>query len=239
MTFRLLNQAENQISKCWVNFRIVAKPTVDFFFFKNLSRIIRKCNVNTLRMNEMPTLYSRVCFNISSSSRVKFSSTDTARISWNAWWSKTHGFTTSLDMELLWHHNQLRLQTGDKDTEFNLLTSASRDDMNLRTTCLRYSKLISRESLRSAVLVTLVLKVGRFWEDAGGGSGQTLSCLSARISGDFSRASASGSDFSLYNGLKASACTVSDRFFTQKCPRRQKQKWGAEGSHQFFLQRPL
>lgn len=168
-----------------------------------------------MRMNEKPTLYSRVCFNISSSSRVKFSSTDTARISWNAWWSKTHGFTTSLYMELLWHHLQLRFQTRDKDTQFDLLTSASRDDMNLRTTCLRYSKLISRESLRSAVLVTLVLKVGRFWEDAGGGSGKTLSCLSARISGDFSRASASGSDFSLYNGFTASACTVSSGFFMQ------------------------
>lgn len=87
--------------------------------------------------------------------------------------------------------------------------------MNLRTTCLRYSRLISRESLRSAVLITLVLNVVRFWEDAGGGSGQTLSCLSARISGDFSRASASGSDFSLYKEFIASACMVSYRFSIQ------------------------
>lgn len=93
---------------------------------------------------------------------------------------------------------ELALQARNRqDGVFERLTSASRDDMNLRTTCLRYSKLISRESLRSAVLVTLVLKDGGFWEDAGGGFGQTLSCLSARISGDFSRASVSGSDFSL------------------------------------------
>lgn len=102
---------------------------------------------------------------------------------------------TGLDTELRWRH--VETQNQDDDGGFNLLTSASRDDMNLRTTCLRYSKLISRESLRSAVLVTLVLKDGGLWEDAGGGSGQTLSCLSARISGDFSRASVSGSDFSL------------------------------------------
>lgn len=163
----------------------------------------------------MPTLYSRVCFNISSSSRVKFSSTDTARISWNAWWSRTHRFTTDLDMELLWNQLQLRFKTQNKDTQFNLLTSASRDDMNLRTTCLRYSRLISRESLRSAVLITLVLKVVRCWEDAGWGSGQTLSCLSARISGDFSRASVSGSDFSLCNEFIASACMVSNCFSIQ------------------------
>lgn len=78
-------------------------------------------------------LYSRVCFNMSSSSREKFSSTDTARINWNA--------------------------------------SASLHDINLSTTCLRYSKLISRESLRSEVLVTVVLKVGGLSVDAGGGSG--------------------------------------------------------------------
>lgn len=76
-------------------------------------------------------LYSRVCFNISSSSRVKFSSTDTARISWYA--------------------------------------SASLDDINLSTTCLRYSKLISLESLRSEVLVTVVLEVGgSAWMQVGG-----------------------------------------------------------------------
>ncbi len=78
------------------------------------------------------------------------------------------------------------------------LTSASLDDINLRTTCLRYSKLISRESLRSEVLVTVVLEVGGLGVDAGGGSGQTLSCFSARLSGSFSFPSTSGSGFSFY-----------------------------------------
>lgn len=145
---------------------------------------------------------------------------------------------------LLWNHAelgapQLRFKIQDRDGQFKRLTSASRDDMNLRTTCLRYSKLISRESLRSAVLVTLVLKGCRFWEDAGGGSGQTLSCLSARISGDFSRASVSGSDFSLYNEYIARARVVSCRFLIQNAVVEQKQLWSAEESHQLFLQRPL
>lgn len=78
------------------------------------------------------------------------------------------------------------------------LTSASLDDINLRTTCLRYSKLISRESLRSDVLVTVVLVVGGLGADAGGSSGKTLSCFSARLSGSFSFTSASGSGFSFY-----------------------------------------
>lgn len=38
-------------------------------------------------MTKTLTLYSSVCFSMSSSSRVKFSSTDTARISWYAWQS--------------------------------------------------------------------------------------------------------------------------------------------------------
>lgn len=81
---------------------------------------------------------------------------------------------------------------------FSLLTSASLDDMNLSTTCLRYSKLISRLSLRSEVLVTVGLEVGGLGLDAGGRSGQNLSCFSARISGNFSFPSASGSGFSFY-----------------------------------------
>lgn len=76
------------------------------------------------------------------------------------------------------------------------LTSASLDDINLRTTCLRYSKLISLESLRSEVLVTVVLEVGGLGVDAGGGSGLTLSCFSTRLSGNFSFPSASGSGLS-------------------------------------------
>lgn len=49
--------------------------------------------LDTVMVNGMPTLYSRVCFNISSSSRVKLSNTDTARMSWNAWWSRTQRLT--------------------------------------------------------------------------------------------------------------------------------------------------
>lgn len=74
------------------------------------------------------------------------------------------------------------------------LTSASLEDINLRTTCLRYSKLISRESFRSTELVTTTVEVGRL--DAGGGSGQTFSCLSARLSKSLSFPSGSGSGFS-------------------------------------------
>lgn len=63
---------------------------------------------------------------------------------------------------------------------------------------MRYSKLISLESLRSDVLVTMVFEVGGLRFDAGGGSGQTLSGFSARLSCDFSFASSSGSDLSFY-----------------------------------------
>ena len=71
--------------------------------------------------------------------------------------------------------------------------------MNLRTTCLRYSKLISLESLRSDVLVTVVLEVGGGMADASAGSAKTRSGFSARISTSFSFPSASGSGFSFYN----------------------------------------
>lgn len=73
---------------------------------------------------------------------------------------------------------------------------------------MRYSKLISRESLRSEVLVTVVLEVGGLREDAGGGSGQTFSCFSARLSGNFSRPSLSGSGFSFYSEYTANADTM-------------------------------
>lgn len=160
---------------------------------------------NTVTVDETPTLYSRVCFNMSSSSRVKFSSTDTARISWNAWQSETK------DSDWVWGRalgQSLSQYKSGRPTVlhtkaflkvlFSLLTSASLDDMNLSTTCLRYSKLISRLSLRSEVLVTVGLEVGGLGLDAGGRSGQNLSCFSARISGNFSFPSASGSGFSFY-----------------------------------------
>nr|XP_046238365.1 uncharacterized protein LOC124055525 [Scatophagus argus] len=44
----------------------------------------------------------------------------------------------------------------------------------------RYSQLISCESLRSEVLITVVLEVRGLGVDAGGGSGQTFSCFSAQ-----------------------------------------------------------
>lgn len=148
---------------------------------------------------------------MSSSSRVKFSSTDTARISWYAWRSKTHGVSQCIQYQadpqsctqrlhllpLAYLGVQLK-RFKKKKKEHQGLTSASLDDINLRTTCLRYSKLISRESLRSEVLVTVVLEVGGLGLEAGGGSGQTLSCFSARLSGNLSFPSASGSGFSFY-----------------------------------------
>lgn len=74
------------------------------------------------------------------------------------------------------------------------LTSASLEDMNFRTTCLRYSKLISRQSFRSTELVAMTVAAGG--ADAGGRSGLTLSCLSARPSENLSLPSGSGSAFS-------------------------------------------
>lgn len=81
------------------------------------------------------------------------------------------------------------------------LTSASLEDINLRTTCLRYSKLISRESFRSTELVTTMVEGGGLL--AGGGSGHTFSCLSARPSGGLSFPSGSGSGFSFYREPRA------------------------------------
>lgn len=49
-----------------------------------------------------------------------------------------------------------------RSTEMALMSwkaSASLDDMNFSTTCLRYSKLISLVSVRSELLVTVVLEV--------------------------------------------------------------------------------
>lgn len=86
MAFRPCNQAANQK---------IQKLCPDSYISDcRFSRIYQQSYANTMwrqsGANEVPTLYSRVCFNISSSSRVKLSSTDTARISWNAWWSKGH-----------------------------------------------------------------------------------------------------------------------------------------------------
>lgn len=98
----------------------------------------------------------------------------------------------------------------------SILTSASLQDMNLSTTCLRYSKLISRESFRSDVLITVVPdpdpEVG---PGPGTGDGALaeaeaeasvlslsicLSCLSPRPSWALSLLSVSVSGFSFYRG---------------------------------------
>lgn len=52
------------------------------------------------------------------------------------------------------------------------------------------------------MLVTVVLEVGGLGVDAGGGSGETFSCFSARLSGNFSFTSASGSGFSFYKAQR-------------------------------------
>ena len=46
------------------------------------------CSRETGVWEGKPTLYSRVCLSMSSSSRLKFNSTDTALMSWNAWQEK-------------------------------------------------------------------------------------------------------------------------------------------------------
>lgn len=140
---------------------------------------------------------------MSSSSRLKFSSTDTALISWYACQSKT----SSAPSVWVWSTARLCHAVNINQTLAEpraVVTSASLDDMNLRTTCLRYSKLISLESLRSEVLVTVVLEVGGLGVDAGAGagSGQTLSGFSALLSVGFSFPSASDSGFNFYRARR-------------------------------------
>lgn len=174
----------------------VSSPSVQWLSPERFShRDLYRC----LFAKNPPTLYSRVCFSMSSSSRVKFSSTDTALISWYACQSKTSSAPSVWVWSTagLWH----AVNTNQTLAESHV-TSASLDDMNLRTTCLRYSKLISLESLRSEVLVTVVLEVGGLGVDAGAGSGQTLSGFSALLSGSFSRPSASDSGFNFYRARR-------------------------------------